>query len=128
MLKNGKAPAEDNILNKYIKSTKELFLPVYEKLFNAIFDTGIMPCAWLEGIIHPIYKNKGDPKAANNYRPITILNCFGTVFTSVLNSRLLHFFDSNKIIMENQAGLRKSYATSDHIFVLNSLIEIINEG
>ena len=125
MLKNGKAPAEDNILNEYIKSTKELFLPVYEQLFNFIFDTGFMPSAWLEGIIRPIYKNKGDPKAANNYRPITILSCLGKVFTSVLNSRLTHFLDSNGIILENQAGFRKGYATTDHIFVLNSLIEII---
>ena len=124
-LKNGKAPADDSILNEYIKSTKDLFLPVYEKLFNVIFDTGIMPNAWLEGIIRPIYKNKGDPKEANNYRPITILSCLGKVFTSVLNSRLTKFLDSNEIILENQAGFRKGYATTDHIFVLNALIEII---
>ena len=124
-LKNGKAPADDHILNEYIKSTKEQFLPVYEKLFNVIFDTGIIPSAWLEGIIRPIYKNKGDPKEANNYRPITILSCLGKVFTSVLNSRLTNFLDSDEIILENQAGFRKGYATTDHIFVLSSLIEII---
>ena len=30
-LKNGKASGEDKIINEYIKSTKELFLPTYEK-------------------------------------------------------------------------------------------------
>ena len=49
----------------------------------------------------------------------------GKVFTSVLNSRLTNFLDSDEIILENQAGFRKGYATTDHIFVLSSLIEII---
>lgn len=46
-LKNDKAPAEDRILNECIKSTKDLFLPLYEKLFNVAFDSGIIPEAWL---------------------------------------------------------------------------------
>ena len=85
-LKNGKAPAQDKILNEYIKSTKNLILPIYESLFNVVLDTGIIPSAWLEGTIRPIYENKGDPKSVNNYRPITILSCLGKLFTSVLNS------------------------------------------
>jgi hypothetical protein len=35
------------------------FINVYEKLFNAIFDNGIVPSSWLIGMIKPIYKNKG---------------------------------------------------------------------
>ena len=43
-LKSGKAPAHDNIINEYIKSTKNLFLPIYESLiFNVVLDTGIIP-------------------------------------------------------------------------------------
>ena len=66
-LKNGKAPAQDKILNEYIKSTKNLFLPIYESLFNAVLDTGTIPSTWLEGTICPIYKNKGYPKNVSNY-------------------------------------------------------------
>ena len=43
-LKNSKASSStDNILNEYIKSTKEKLLPVYIFLFNSILDTGYMP-------------------------------------------------------------------------------------
>ena len=126
-LKSGKAPAQDNIINEYIKSTKNLFLPIYESLFNVVLDTGIIPSTWLEGTIRPIYKNKGDPKNASNYRPITILSCLGKLFTSVLNSRLTTFLDNNETILENQAGFRKGYETTDHIFVLNSLCEILKQ-
>ena len=63
-------------------------LPIYIYLFNLIFDTGIIPDIWLEGIIRPIYKNKGDVENPDNYRPITIFSCFSKLFTAVLNARL----------------------------------------
>lgn len=34
-------------------------LPIYNKLFNLIFDIGIVPDAWTIGNIIPIYENKG---------------------------------------------------------------------
>ena len=126
-LKNGKCPGEDQILNEYIKSTQHIFLPIYVKLFNTVFDSGIIPSAWLEGIIRPIYKNKGDIKNVENFRPITILSCLGKLFTSMLNNRLTEFVDKNNELSENQAGFRKGYGTTDHIFVLNSLIEIMKK-
>ena len=90
-LKNGKAAGDDKILNEYIKSNKDIFLPVYEKLFNIVFDSGILPDAWLEGTIRPIYKNKGDSALAQNYRPITILSSVDKLLTAVLNNRMTEF-------------------------------------
>ena len=49
----------------------------------------------------------------------------GKHFTPVLNSRLTNVLDNNETILENLAGFRKGYATTDHIFVLSSLIEIL---
>ena len=103
-LKNCKSPGVDNILNEYLKSTKEIFLPVYEALFNKILDSGILPTSWLEGSITPIYKNKGNSSDPANYRPITILSCLGKVFTAVLNNRLTDFVDTYNLLNENQAG------------------------
>ena len=122
---NGKCPGEDQILNEYIKSTQHIFLPIYVKLFNTVFDSGIIP--WLEGIIRPIYKNRGEIQNVENFRPITILSCLGKLFTSMLNNRLTEFVDKNNELSENQAGFRKGYGTTDHIFVLNSLIEIMKK-
>lgn len=123
-LKTGKSPGYDEILNEYIKCTEHLLMPVYIKLFNTIFDTGTLPEAWLEGKIRPIYKNKGDKSDPENYRPITILSCLSKLFTAVLNTRLTKFLDTYELLNENQAGFRKGYSTVDHIFALNSLIEL----
>lgn len=127
-LRNAKSPSPiDKITNEYIKSTADILLPFYCKLFNSVFESGYIPQSWLEGTIIPIYKNKGDPQDPNNYRPITILSCLGKLFTSVLNDRLTKYLEDNEILHENQAGFRKGFSCSDHIFTLYSLIEIIRK-
>ena len=85
MLKNNKSPGLDNILNEHIKSTINIMLPVYTKLFNIIYEKGIMPESWTNGNIKPIFKNKGDPQLPENYRPITLLSCLGKLFTAIIN-------------------------------------------
>ncbi len=48
------------ILNEYIKCKKTILLPLYVRLFNKVFGSGVMPSEWLVGMIVPIYKNEGD--------------------------------------------------------------------
>ena len=115
LLKNDKSSANDRIINEYIKCTTEIMLPTYVAFFNLVFDSGVIPESWLEGIIRPIYENNGDPKSPENYRPITILSCFRKLFTAVLNKRLTNFLDQHDTIHENQAGFRAGYSTLDHI-------------
>jgi hypothetical protein len=42
-----KACGEDEIINECIKSTSNKFINIYEKLFNIIFDKGLVPYIWL---------------------------------------------------------------------------------
>ena len=123
-LKNNKSPGPDSVLNEHIKSTTNLLLPIYTQLFNAIFDTGIFPESWALGEILPIYKNKGNMKLPENYRPITLLSCLGKLFTAVLNNRLSKYVEKYEIILQNQAGFRKGLSTIDNLFIIQSLIEI----
>ena len=123
-LKNNKSPGSDLIVNEYIKTTKDIMCPVYVKLFNKILDTSVFPSEWLVGVIVPLYKNKGDPSDCNNYRGITLLSCLGKLFTSILNERLKEFSNAYDVIGESQAGFRHEYSTLDHIFVLQSIIEL----
>ena len=124
-LKSNKCSANDRIINKYLKCSSEKMIPVYISLFILVLDTGIIPDSWLEGIIRPIYKCSGDPQNTENYRPITILSCFGKLFTAILNLRLNNFLEHHNILEENQAGFRSGYSTIDHIFTLNALTELL---
>ena len=123
-LKLGKAAGHDGILNEYLKNTKDILLPLLIKLFNIIFETGKLPSSWLDGRIRPIFKNKADSLNPENYRPITIVSCLSKLFTSILNNRLTTFLNTYEILQENQAGFRKTYSTTEHIFTLNSLLEL----
>ena len=123
-LQNNKAPGIDGVINEYIKCSQEKLLPVYVSLFNIILNHGAFPSQWSLGTIIPIYKNKGDRTNPECYRPITLLSCVSKLFTSVLNTRLSTFLDRNNMLSENQAGFRSGYSTTDHVFTINSLIEL----
>ena len=113
-LKNNKSPGLDNVLNEHLKSTVSLMCPLYVKLFNVILDTGIVPECWTMGNIRPLFKNKGNPKNPENYRPITLLSNFGKLFTAI----------NTNLVGGEQAGFIKHFSTTDNLFILKSLIDI----
>ena len=112
------------ILNEFLKYSKSKMLTAYTRLFNIVFSSGIIPDDWSKGIISPIYKIKGDKANPNNYRRITILSCFGKLFTAVLNNRLNKYLESMNLLCEEQAGFRKNYGTTDHILSLKCLTDV----
>ena len=99
-------------------------MPVFVRIFNIVFHSGIVPDNWSEGYICPIYKNKGNPNDVDNYRGITILSCYGKLFTCILNNRLHTYLENSGLMCEEQAGFRKGYSTTDHIFILKCLIDL----
>ena len=123
-LKLNKACSSDMILNEFLKFSKTKMLTAFTKFFNLVFSSGLIPNEWLQGIISPIYKNEGDKANPGNYRGITILSCFGKLFTAVLNNRLNNYLENMNLLCEEQAGFRKNYGTTDHIFNLKCLIDL----
>ena len=123
-LKLNKACSSDLILNEFLKFSKTKMLTAFTKLFNLIFSSGFIPDEWSQGIICPIYKSKGDKANPDIYRGITILSCFGKLFTAVLNNRLNNYLENMNLLCEEQAGFRKNYGTTDHIFNLKCLIDL----
>ena len=52
-----------------------------------------------------------------------INSCLGKVFNTIINNRLVKFLcDKNKICSE-QIGFKKKARTSDHLFVMNVLLQ-----
>ena len=123
-LKNSKACGSDGIINEYFKSSNHIFCPVLTKLFNTILKSGQVPSMWAEAIIKPIFKNKWDKQLPSNYRGISLLSCFGKLFTQVLNNRLNMYLESNNVIGEEQVGFRQGHSTLDHVFVLKNIIDL----
>jgi hypothetical protein len=57
-LKNNNACGNDLILNEFLKNASGKLMPVFVKIFNIVFHSGIVPNSWSEGYICPIYKTK----------------------------------------------------------------------
>lgn len=72
--------------------------PLLTRMLNGIFDTGIFPPTWYEGVIVPVFK-KGDPDDTDNYRGITLMSCVLKIYTTILNNRLMKW--SEKKICSN---------------------------
>ena len=88
-----------------------------------MFSSGIVPDEWSKGIISS-YKSMGDKANPDNYRGITILSCFGKLFTAVLNNRSNKYLETMDLLCEEQARFRKSYDTTVQIFNLKCLIDL----
>ena len=110
------------IINEYLKAAGDQVLDVFVKLFNVILQSGEVPTQWCIGEIIPLYKNKGSPEDPSNYRGITILSCFGKLFTSVLNTRLSSFLESQRKLGQEQTGFRCGYSTNYHVFTLHCIL------
>ena len=95
-------------------------IKTYTKWFNVILDTGVIPDSWSNGVILPLFKNKGSRYSVDNYRGITILSCLGKLFTSKLNTRLTQFVEAINLIGIEQAGFRKSFSTIDQFSTIHT--------
>ena len=59
LLKCGKSPGQDNVLNECIKHGGAWITHIITRLFNHLYNLGTFPDEWSKGLIVPIYK-KGD--------------------------------------------------------------------
>ena len=120
-LKSNKSCSEDGIINEIFIKGKTILLPCLHKLFNSLFISGYFPEIWTKACIVPIFK-KGDANNANNYRGISLVSCFGKLFTGVLNNRILKWEKEYNVLTDAQFGFRNGLSTVDAIFVLQTLI------
>ena len=121
-LKHGKAVGIDIVSNEMLKASGQFLTDIYCQLFNAILQNSHYPKSWKTGMIVNLFKD-GNACDPNNYRGLTINSCLGKVFNSVINNRLIEFLDKNNIIDNKQIGFKRKARTSDHIFIVNALIQ-----
>ena len=122
ILKAGKAPGLDNVLNEMISSSLNYYPCIFLFLFNHILKGGGDIPDWALSLLVPIYK-KGDPCDPANYRGISLISCITKLFLNILNKRLLNYCIQNKILAPNQLGFLPGNRTSDAHIILYNLID-----
>jgi len=129
-LKNNTSCGSDGIKNEMIKgcTCNSNMINCICKLFNMILTTGKFPTSWRDSTIIPIFKN-GNPTDPNNYRGIAISSCLSKLFARVLNDRLEGVCNNHHIISDCQIGFRRGFRTTDHIYLIKSVIDkVVKKG
>jgi len=120
-LKSGKSCGHDFLPNEVVKQPQ--LVSLLHKLFQFCFDRKLVPDNWKKTIIVPIPKGASkDPHVPLNYRGISLLNCIAKMYSSIINSRIMNYCESNNIIVEEQNGFRPKRSCLEHIFSLTSII------
>ena len=118
----GKATGLDNISNEMLQLAGPPCKSFFQLLFNKIYSTSSFPSPWKTAYITTLRK-KGPKQNPANYRPISITSCFSKLFTSILNTRLMHFMKETNLSHPFQGAFSKDKRGTDHIFIANTLID-----
>ena len=122
-LKQNKAGGPDTLIPEIFIHSAEIITPFLVGFFNQVFSSGQFPDACTEAVIRPIHK-KGNTQYPHNYRGISLLNVCSKLCSYILNQRLVIWIEENGSSGEEQAGFRRDYSTTDHIFTLFAVIQI----
>ncbi|GFU01304.1 reverse transcriptase domain-containing protein [Nephila pilipes] len=91
-LKNS-APGPDGIQYSTLKA-RDPGAHLLTAIFNKVLDLSTIPSSWKNAKVVLIPKS-GDPSGINNWRPVSLLNTTGKVFSSVLAARLSSWSNLN---------------------------------
>ena len=126
-LKKSKSGGIDLLINELFVYDDAMLQPYLVSLFNFVFESGVFPETWSEGLLAPLHK-KGTKSSPDNYRGITLLSVLGKIFTRILNKRLDSWAEKYEIYIEAQYGFRRDRGTTDSVFILNQIINQVLEN
>ena len=121
-LKHGKSSGPDGIMAEYVKDFGRVAEGILLKLMKMIFSNHIYPDKWTTNFLKPIHKNN-EVKVTDNYRGLAIGSTFAKLHSFIMLSRLNKYIEEKQLISPNQIGFMKGSRTSDHIFLLQTIIE-----
>lgn len=119
---NKSAPGTDRILYDMLKHLSQETQQTLLSLYNAIWFSCKIPTSWKEAIVIPVPKQGKDPSSVNSYRPIALTSCLCKLFEKMINCRLIHFLESNKLLDPRQCGFREGRSTIDHLVRIEAQI------
>ena len=122
-LKQGKSPGLDNIPAELIRHSGYGGRKAMHHLCCKIWHTTIWPKDWKLQEFVVLYKS-GDIKECNNYRTIALLSHASKILLIIILNRMKSKVEQE--LSDCQAGYRKNRGTTDMLFVLQNIIEKVN--
>ena len=122
VLRYGKSPGLDRVLNEMILPLVNLYPGLLLKLFNSVLTNTWVTNEWLMSLITALHK-KGNKEDPDNYRGISLMSCMAKLFLTILNNRIANFAKERKILTPSQLGFVFGNRTSDPHIILNNILQ-----
>ena len=106
----GKAPGNDKITVRVLKSFLPSILPTLTAIIDDSFISGTFPKICKTAELTPILK-QGDHEKPDNNRPISLLPILSKVCERIALNQFMPFLLSNKRLSTNQSGNKKWHST-----------------
>ena len=124
-----KACGLDQLPMKIIKLVALLVCEPLTQLFNKSLAIGKYPSSWKHAKVRPIFKRKGTPSDANNYRPISLLPCLSKIFGKIVFSSIYKHITEFSLLSDRQSGYRPGHNTQLQLMYLtDKLYHSLDEG
>ena len=118
-MRNAGAPGADGITAPMLKASPALISSLHH-LICLVWRSGKAPVDWKRAMLVALYKGKGDRRACDNLRGISLLSIPGKVYAALLLRRVSQHFDSQ--LLEAQCGFRRGRGLTDAVFTLRHLM------
>ena len=108
-----KCAPHDPIPVNLLKTTYEVFIPIWTELVNLSLSQGSMECL-KSGVLLPLIKELNsitDIDVFKNYRPVTNLQFVGKLIERVVKTRFDSHMDLNNLQCSNQYGYKSEHST-----------------
>ena len=87
-----------------------------------------VPTTWKESQVKKLPKPNKNKKDAENYRPISLTNCFAKVCETVVKNIVLRHCENNGVLSEMQSAYRRNCCTTDNLLKLTQHVSISMVG
>ncbi|CAG2235175.1 unnamed protein product [Mytilus edulis] len=122
MSKN-KSPGSDGLTTEFYCTFYDSLREILYKVFNAVYDEGILSRSMRSGVISLIFKKKGDKRGIKNYRPISLLQVDYKILARVMANRFKKVLP--KIVSENQTCCIVGRDISNSIANVRDIITLV---
>ena len=119
-----KSSGSDNINPRILKACANELKEPLTYLYNECISHCYFPDPWKLAKVIALFK-KGHRDLPENYRPISLLSCFGKILEKLVHKQMITFINKHKILYIYQYGFREKYSTT---FALIDIIDKIKDA
>jgi hypothetical protein len=127
-LGDGKAAAEDGLVNELIRYSGMPGVLAITDLFRFLWDNCVWPEQWQVALLVLLFKGAGSRIDPSNYRTLALAPTLAKLFEKVVESRIREWAERVGALSDLQGGFRQNRSTIDQMFILNEIVTMRKEA